>query len=301
MEALKRRLERASIWGGGTSTNSADDDDLISTSATPLIRARPMTIKDQLTLSPVEKLVKYRRIPFKLILNLAVVALITAYIVSDNQQYAGYVNAMSTSFRALLLNDAATITGTSEILSLQDFTDTLGNATLNYFNYPDTSPYPVSVQGSASSVLTFTNGSTWQYSLFASDPLGPFGGDLPSLKSLVYSLARLDVTYTFTTQQQPTAGSGRFATLTYIWNCNAIYDFTTGGGYIEYIIDLDSTVSNPSASELKNISIALIIVTLLSIILTVRALRNSWSVYQTAKFLLSKPAPPTHATTETVA
>ena len=114
----------------------------------------------------------------------------------------------------------------------------------------------------------------------------------------MYSLARLDVTYTFTTQQQPTAGSGRFATLTYIWNCNAIYDFTTGGGYIEYIIDLDSTVSNPSASELKNISIALIIVTLLSIILTVRALRNSWSVYRTAKFLLSKPAPPTHATTE---
>ena len=86
--------------------NDEDDDMLLVESETLGLLSEPsISFKEQMTMSPLEKLRKYHRIPFKLLFNLAVTALVTAFMISDNLQYASFVNASSTAFRKVLGND----------------------------------------------------------------------------------------------------------------------------------------------------------------------------------------------------
>ena len=85
-DGLKSTVNRRNSARFRSGTDSEDDDVMISTASTPLLTLRKPGLQEELTMSPIEKFIKYRRIPFKLIVNVAVVCLITAYMVNDNLQ-----------------------------------------------------------------------------------------------------------------------------------------------------------------------------------------------------------------------
>ncbi len=59
----------------------------------PLLNRPKMSLHEELVVSPWDKFRKYKRVPFKLVCNITVTALITAFIVISNQQYAAYVDS----------------------------------------------------------------------------------------------------------------------------------------------------------------------------------------------------------------
>ena len=91
------------------------------------------TVRDKLTLSPLEKYVKYDRYPYKLILSLALVILTTLATFNLLNIYTRTGQAQIKVWRSVLaLNDTAN--GENPLRSIQDFQDHLGNFILNLQN-----------------------------------------------------------------------------------------------------------------------------------------------------------------------
>jgi mucolipin 3 len=276
-----------------SSARSEEDDDIILNPTTPLLSSRRPALQEELTMSPIEKFIKYRRIPFKLIANVTVVCLITAFMINDNLQYASFVNASSDGFRILLQNDNYdTLQGKTRVYSYDQFTNMLGTATAAYFEYPTTCLYPIQVDDDIEMKLHYLNGTTREFTLSPSNTLGPFSDPSSvNVRYLLNDLMKISVLYPFESVQSSYAGSGQYSDLLYTWQCEGIYDFSAGGGSITYFVDISASVTNSDHSILMKLDVCIIIMVIFSIILTARAFRRSYRVFTFARDALKrKPA-----------
>jgi len=57
-----------------------------------------MTTRERLFLTPIEKFVKYGLVPWKLVLNVALVILVTSQVVIINTQESSYVQSAARNF-----------------------------------------------------------------------------------------------------------------------------------------------------------------------------------------------------------
>jgi hypothetical protein len=269
-----------------------DDEELMSIDEnTRLVRQPSISFKEQLTMSPIEKLWKYHRIPFKLLLNITVTVLITVFMISDNLQYASYVNASSENFRRMLNNaQADTLEGETRLYSVIEFQSSLNLSVSNYFNAPTTYLYAVNVSDSVAMTVLLRDGTKNTYQLTQDDPLGPFTSITPDMRAAVLNnIIHVTLEYILETTEPTYAGSGQYSTLEFTWFCDALYDFRIGGGCIEYSVDISASISGSAISVLARLDIALIVMCLWSILLTIRALYRSWLVYRFARYHLSQP------------
>jgi hypothetical protein len=219
-----------------------------------------------------------------------VVILITAYMVNDNLQYGNFVNASSDGFRILLLNDNYdTLQGKTRVYNYAQLQTTVQTATTNYFGYPSTCLYPITVESEVIMNLVYLNDTSIEFRLTAANPLGPFADpDSSSSRYLLNDLREINVLYPFQSVQSSYSGSGQYADLLYKWDCVAIYDFGGGGGSISYWIDISARVENSDHSILMKLDICIIIVVIFSGFLTYRAFLRSYRVFSFARDALSR-------------
>ena len=274
----------------------ADDDDededetmVDTSSSTPLVGRRP-TISEELTMSPLEKFRKYRRFPFKLLLNFAVATLITVFMVFNNQQYTSFVNSSSDAYRTLLKNDNYdTLSGKNRIYNYSNLQSCLQTATQRYFDLPSTSLFPVTVEDSLTMVLSYRNGTQLSFELTPAAPLGPFDAAASQAQWLLLHLMNVDIKYRINSTQPSYSGSGHYDDLSYHWVCSATYDFSTGGGSVLYAIDVAAYIETGTFSIIVKLDSAIMALCFVSVLLTIRALRRSYRVFDFARKSLSQP------------
>jgi hypothetical protein len=187
----------------------------------------------------------------------------------------------------ILDSTSSALAGETRLYSVSDFQTSLTSAVSGFYNYPSDSFYSASVAQSVPMMISFRNGSSHSYSLTATNPLGPFTDITPVTRQMLNEAVSIALTYELYTIEPTSAGSGQYSALNFTWYCNALYDFTVGGGCIEYSIDISATIVGARASVLERLDVAIIIVSSVSILLTVRSLYRAYIVYRFARLHLS--------------
>jgi hypothetical protein len=97
-----------------------------------------MTTRERLFLTPIEKLLKYRVFPWKLLLNVVLVVLVTSNVVIMNTQSSSYFQCATRSFYGLFYpGDYDFSDRTDQVATIGDAVDAVQRAVDNYYTIND--------------------------------------------------------------------------------------------------------------------------------------------------------------------
>lgn len=247
------------------------------------IKQIPMPLEDQLRLSAFQKFKKYRRIPFKLLCNIALLILSTLQVVMCNIYVDPYLNANADNFDFILSPPALLPTALASAVSVGDSNQfyiyyasdfvglinatvqlysTLSNVTLDRFEYIPGTEIQMVVDSYTDGVDVFN--STLPYSSEVSTSiysinstyLGPLSLlDDQALLDYVHSILKARIEFSVIGYQllpkslSSLGSSSSVQRVCYRWNVMCTYDFSSRG-HITYNTDAEpelcsSTMGKP--------------------------------------------------------
>ncbi|KJE88457.1 hypothetical protein CAOG_00111 [Capsaspora owczarzaki ATCC 30864] len=253
--------------------------------------------KQQLTLSPWTKFTRFKRIPFKFILNVLVTALLTTRILLENGTYSTYVAHQHETFHQYFRPDPDVWQST--LFSMTDVTSHLTNSVNNYaalttdcvshFSSKDpktghTFPIVLTVQSYANNTpyispdidLTI---SSHEYTLTQANPIGPFFGNDTLDRPLFDNLYFMTAVYNLVSWQT----SSLVGTVQFTWRCEIQYDLTDGGGVVSVTVVISKQVADTTVQPFFTLDLLLLLFAICSLLLTIKALFKSYKIFMFAR------------------
>ncbi|KAJ3446420.1 mucolipin [Anaeramoeba flamelloides] len=263
-----------------------------------------------LTISPYQKLITYHRIPWKFLLILLLVILITAQTIEYESLYSPYYSANEDLFAQIFLPGTKTYIETSNgliqkyIYSVQELKDSIDNVVVNYYNFSrssigfyefqyetDQTPTPPKFKVESYKNVKFDQPNpidpsnyeieTITYDLTISKPLGPFSGDLDQSLDFMKKFKKGEITFYF---------KNLFPTeipKCLLWKIVITYDYQIRGGSTRASILSDATDCQKvisSSSHYKSSYFLISLVLLISAIwlmgLSSHSLYNEYRLYK---------------------
>eukprot|EP01135_Chromosphaera_perkinsii_P006681 Nk52_evm83s554 gene=Nk52_evmTU83s554 len=259
----------------------------------------------RLTLSPWDKFVYYNRFPFKLVLNLMVVIMISGRILLGNWQFHEYQNQQ---FRTLQYHFDLDCPEKGQFTCHMYDIDTvlinlrrhyelfysLGNDSVSLYNFTDSSgvlyqPYMTVVAYKVRNsydnhYMDMRNIETKEYLLTDDHPIGPFESRNETfIQDLFHRLIEIRVVYMFGTNQiGPILDS-----VDSEWTLGSHYDFSVGGGFGLFYFTLHRRLVYLSSDLFSMVVIFVIVLTFFSALLTIKTFIKSYKIYKFAQHRLN--------------
>eukprot|EP00053_Salpingoeca_punica_P014066 m.127649 g.127649 ORF g.127649 m.127649 type:complete len:594 (-) comp16368_c1_seq1:346-2127(-) len=242
------------------------------------LRAHRLSYKERLTLSPFEKMLHFRRVPFKLFLHLCVLALLTAATLTRNSVFDAWMDVSVENFRDVLqntnVNDA---TGRTPFFSADDVLDHMNTVFSSYFAFPNVTTTQIDVDPLLHIAVVWRDGSM-VVPITQANYTGLLAMPQLANRTLFQTLRWVATVFHFRNQLELPE-----ATANYEWAATATYDFAGGSGRVDYGLTFENTVRHNAHRAMMVVNSLLVVACVLHSLLVMKALYKSYVVYTFAK------------------
>lgn len=263
----------------------------------------PMPVRDQLTLSPLQKWRKYRRLPYKFTVHVLIVCLCSALIILQAAQYAKYSNNTNDTFQKLFFPTAFA----DGIFTMEDFVQTI-NQSLHVYEtfgtesvdrnvyHGNAAGYPTKRARSTELIVEryekpFFNRTSLQYMSdnfqdkgtyvevynISSHKMGPLSGSKDTYSKFFENVVTIKTRFYFNN-----INVGIFGAVPFSWLVELQYQFHQGGGQLIYDIVTQKFYINQDASikTFMWINIAIGVFALWSLFLSGKSLTRNYFIFK---------------------
>lgn len=182
-------------------------------------------------MSPLSKMKKYGRFPFKFVSHLLIVLVGTMYVIVQNLEYNTFLQASQRSFRNILMNNLdLDPDGSGRIYTINSIKAQQTEAVTNFFSFHNRSVGEIMARHQTAVMTVYPFDTSREPSksvLTADDMLGPLNRTVNELRSYFDSLEKIEIEYLFSsTHLSRFSTTSQFRPTVFLWTCTAVFDLS---------------------------------------------------------------------------